>query len=81
MINSRFKVPRWAVPMLLGLSLVVVAMTLPGPGTTAQAQVSITDRPMPEFQNQNPDFWVNSKPLKKADLHGKVLLVEIWTSI
>lgn len=36
---------------------------------------------MPEFTTTSKDLWVNSKPLKKADLRGKVLLLEIWTSI
>ena len=37
--------------------------------------------PMPEFTTTSENLWVNSKPLKKADLEGKVLLLEVWTSI
>ncbi|MBF0288452.1 MAG: hypothetical protein HQM14_11595 [SAR324 cluster bacterium] len=37
--------------------------------------------PMPEFTTTVPDQWINSKPLQTADLKGKVILLEIWTSI
>ena len=37
--------------------------------------------PMPEFTTTSQSLWVNSKPLKKAQLKGKVLLLEVWTSI
>ena len=36
---------------------------------------------MPEFTTASEQLWVNSKPLKKSDLKGRVLLLEIWTSI
>ena len=36
---------------------------------------------MPEFTATSENLWVNSKPLRKADLKGKVLLLEVWTSI
>ena len=36
---------------------------------------------MPEFTATSKELWVNSKPLKRADLKGKVLLLEVWTSI
>ena len=36
---------------------------------------------MPEFTTSSEQLWVNSKPLKKSDLKGKVLLLEVWTSI
>ena len=38
-------------------------------------------KPMPEFTSTSEKLWVNSKPLRKSDLKGKVLLLEIWTSI
>jgi hypothetical protein len=35
---------------------------------------------LPEFTGKTVDLWINSKPLKVADLRGNVVLVEIWTS-
>lgn len=53
-------------------------MTQAGP-TEAQAQLLATlgnqGRP-PELFNE---VWLNSNPLKLADLHGKVVIVEFWT--
>lgn len=34
---------------------------------------------MPEFSNHNSDEWFNSKPLKRHDLKGKVILLDVWT--
>jgi thiol-disulfide isomerase/thioredoxin len=40
----------------------------------------IATRPlMPEFTNNTPAHWFNSKPLKRADLTGKVALIDVWT--
>ncbi len=36
---------------------------------------------MPEFTTDSSDMWVNSKPLKVADLKGKIVLIEVLTSI
>jgi thiol-disulfide isomerase/thioredoxin len=53
-------------------------MTQAGP-TEAQAQLlaSLDNQGMPpELFNE---VWLNSDPLKLADLHGKVVIVEFWT--
>ena len=34
---------------------------------------------MPEFTNVDSNEWFNSKPLKRDDLKGKVVLLDIWT--
>ncbi|MCG8335468.1 MAG: hypothetical protein MJE63_13170 [Proteobacteria bacterium] len=35
---------------------------------------------LPEFTGKSTDLWINSKPLKLADLKGNVVLIEVWTS-
>jgi thiol-disulfide isomerase/thioredoxin len=40
----------------------------------------ITGRPlMPEFTSKAESHWFNSKPLKRSDLAGKVVLIDVWT--
>lgn len=65
--------------LALGSVLLLAALVFGAAG--AQAQFWFRDRPMPEFTNQSPQLWINSKPLQKKDLRGKVVLIEIWTSI
>lgn len=33
----------------------------------------------PEFPKVDAARWLNSPPLKMADLRGKVILLEVWT--
>jgi thiol-disulfide isomerase/thioredoxin len=35
--------------------------------------------PLPEFSQSAPAAWLNSAPLKVADLAGSVVLLEFWT--
>lgn len=64
--------PAMAVAGVLAASLIWAAPAWPGHGGSG---------PMPEFTTTSEKLWINSKPLKKADLKGKVLLLEVWTSI
>ena len=34
---------------------------------------------LPEFTQTSADQWINSAPLKRADLQGKVVLVDVWS--
>ncbi len=36
-------------------------------------------RPAPEFPKVAAERWLNSPPLKMADLRGKVILLDEWT--
>ena len=46
--------------------------------TQARQPVSLHAQP-PEIPHQSEDDWINSKPLKFADLKGKVVVVNFWT--
>ena len=58
---------RWIFLSLLG----VVALAL-----SAWAGASMIGTPAPELTNE---VWINSRPLRLADLRGKVILLEFWT--
>jgi hypothetical protein len=52
----------------------------PGPGPTEHQSNLLASLqsygPAPELHNE---IWLNSEPLKLADLRGKVVMVEFWT--
>ncbi len=45
----------------------------------SQAKPLSIQTPLPEFTNTNPAHWFNSRPLKRSDLKGKVILLDFWT--
>ena len=66
-------------PSILLLStLAVIALALP---LTQAARGGAVRQPLaaPEFTHTSPDEWLNSVPIKLADLRGKVVLVDFWT--
>ena len=63
---------------------VLLALLLAAPGPLAAREgtdIAVTPRPMPEFPHADPRDWINSAPIRLADLKGEVVLVEIWTSV
>lgn len=45
----------------------------------AKAKTYAQPEPAPQFTQSHPGDWINSSPLKIADLKGKVVLLNIWT--
>ncbi|MBI1731175.1 MAG: redoxin domain-containing protein [Gammaproteobacteria bacterium] len=64
--------------ILILSSLAVILTVLP---LTQAARGGIVRQPLaaPEFTHAEPGEWLNSTPLKLADLRGKVVLVDFWT--
>lgn len=71
---------RWVL-VAVALAVLVGAIPWPVPGmfVPAFAGVPRKARKLPEFRQPDPTHWINSEPLKVADLAGNVLLVGVWT--
>ena len=76
--SPRGRLAAFATALLLA-GLLLATLTLVAPA--ARAQFWFGSKPMPEFANGSPAAWINSPPLRKADLAGQVVLIEIWTSV
>ncbi len=65
-------------------AVALVGLTMFGAPTGEAVRLSskyeIKPRPMPEFPYDSAEVWVNSEPMKAADLLGNVVLLEIWTT-
>ena len=57
----------------LALAALMGFMVLAASGGAA---ASLLGKAAPEFTNKT---WINSEPLRLADLRGKVVLIEFWT--
>ena len=66
----------WIVVALAALGALAIVLWPPFQINQARAEGL-----MPEFTAGSADAWINSAPLKRAHLRGKVVLLEIWTSI
>lgn len=63
---------------LWGLAL-AAAVALGLWGIHSASEIQAHGVAMPEFSETSADKWINSAPLRKADLQGRVVLLEIWT--
>lgn len=71
---------RRTLPLLVSISIVfVIAFFLSVPMRVQSASRQLHSVQAPSFTHTKPDDWLNSSPLKLADLQGKVVLVEFWT--
>ena len=66
---------------LLALVLAASAWLFLTSPLQAQSSVAVEPRPLPDFPASNPGDWINSKPLSLAGLRGKVVLIDIWTTV
>lgn len=57
--------PAWLAALLLAAVLPAAAGNAP--------------RQLPEFTQDAPEAWLNSPPLSRAGLRGKVVLLDVWT--
>ncbi len=67
------RLPILTVLLLLGLSAVLSYLQ------GADAEDGELPRPAPEFTHPSADAWINSEPLRLADLRGQVVLLDFWT--
>lgn len=62
--------------MLGGAAVLVLGLFLVSPTRGAAGHPAT----LPEFAHHDPASWINSPPLTKAGLRGKVVLLEVYTS-
>lgn len=61
----------------IGLINIILLSRLLLGGAFANAEA--INKPLPEFTQSEAQAWLNSSPLKKEDLLGKVVLIDFWT--
>ena len=59
--------------------LLITACGVLFPSPAANAASPLARSPAPEFTHNAAQDWINSPPLRLADLRGKVVLLDIWT--
>lgn len=73
--RRRGRTPLSSLGLAVALAAVTVLLWL-----DAAAPFPRAAERMPEFPDRSPQAWLNTAPLSRADLAGKVVLIEIWTS-
>ena len=55
------------------LGIVMITLVVP------RFVVAAPPENLPPFHTSDPALWINSEPLSKEDLAGKVVLLDVWT--
>jgi hypothetical protein len=67
--------------LLLAAALLAgIAAPHPGGAARMMRDIRVPPRPMPEFPVSGQEAWINSAPLRRSDLKGQVLLLDVWTT-
>lgn len=69
----------------LAVALLLLAPATPFPpltvsGAEESAGFRVAPERLPEFHSTAQQDWINTEPLARADLRGKVVLLEFWTT-
>ena len=62
--------------IFLGLAALAAMLLWAGAATKTSTEGG---RQAPEFPRQDPDGWLNSRPLTMAGLRGRVVILDVWT--
>jgi hypothetical protein len=67
--------------LLLAAALLAgIAAPHPTGAARMMRDIRVPPRPMPEFPDSGQEAWINSAPLRRSDLKGQVLLLDVWTT-
>lgn len=59
--------------------MAILAVAFVNAASSASSRAQIAPFELPEFTQSSGQAWLNSAPLTKADLKGKVVLIDFWT--
>lgn len=76
--RSRTVVTRVGPPIGFFLGLAVLGALLLWAGAAPRTSPP-SGRQAPEFPRQDPDGWLNSRPLSMEGLRGRVVVLDVWT--
>jgi thiol-disulfide isomerase/thioredoxin len=65
--------------VIASLAIVCVVLTGLQGVRTSGAREAAPSTTAPEFTHPEPNEWINTAPLKMAELRGRVVLIDFWT--